>query len=467
MTCKKKSKIIEYLLYAIIGLFIILGSFYVIYKIITDSKPIEIQNNTSSGTTSAEAPITEDETTANPDRESNALTIPDNAYFATEDVNIRDKSSTSGKKYGLLHKYNWVIVDSKENGWYKIKYDDSPTGYAYIFAEYLSNDKAFREEAIAYLQEMEDDKLATSNIVDKTNALYTYDNMVTDLNELSTKYPDFLHISTIGTTIDGRDIYLAKLGNENAPKQILVHGNIHAREYMTTLLIMSQIEYYLDNYNYWYDKANNTTYKDLFNNICIYYIPTINPDGMTIAQFGLDGLLTANAKEKVHAMLGDGDYTQWKSNVNGVDLNKQFPYGFNSNKISNTPGYQNYAGESSLSENESKALYDLVKSMPDVICSIAYHSTGEDIYWNSNASGDIQEKCKNISDVIAKVTGYNKDHDFEYYNGYDTDWLVKEEGIPAFTVEVGSTTCPLPISEFYNIWKDNKKLIAAIAMYLK
>lgn len=468
---RRNSNVGEYISYIIIGLLIAAGIIFVVHKILTDNKPIGLK--TEAPTTEAAEPAetpTEAPTTAevDPNRESTELTYPENAYFATADVNIRSKASTSGKSYGLLYKYHCVEVVSQSNGWSKIKYEAGEDGYAYVYSKYLSNDPEFSQEAKAFLQELADDEKHSSNIVSKTSAMYTYNDVVSDLNELAQKYPEKCHISTIGTTVDGRDIYLAKIGNQDATKKILVHANIHAREYMTTLLVMSQMEYYLDNYNYWYDKENSITYKDLFDEVCIYYIPTLNPDGMTIAQFGVDGLLTQAVKDKVNEMLGTGDNTIWKSNANGVDLNKQFPYGFGKVIMSKVPGYQNYAGASALTEKEAIALYDLVLDDPYFLCSIAYHSTGEDIYWDCNAEeAELQKTCKEIARVIADETGYNMNHNFENHNGYDTDWLINEMKIPAFTVETGNDTCPLPISQFYNIWKDNKNLIARLAAYLR
>ncbi|MBE5940247.1 MAG: hypothetical protein E7266_07605 [Lachnospiraceae bacterium] len=431
----------------------------------TDSTTeVHAENQTTEPTT--EEPTTPgEEPVVDPNRETIAIEIPENAYFATHDVNIRSKASTNSDKYGLLHKYYYVVVESISNGWAKVVYKDSPNGYAYISADYLRNDEEFTAEAIAFLQELSDDELVSSNIVDQSNALYTYEHMVEDLNELQTKYPDKLSVSTIGTTIDGRDIYKAILGNPDAEKKILVHGTMHAREYMNTMLIMSQIEYYLDNYYYWYDKTKELTYADIFDNVAIYYVPCANPDGMTIAQFGAKGLKTESVREDFERILGGGDHTLWKANANGIDINKQFPVGFRNKLMTGSPGYQNYPGKKALSENEAIAIYDLANSMTGLVCSIAYHSNGEDIYWDSDADDELHIKCKEIATMLAEITDYNMDHTFEYTNGYDTDWFIQELKIPAFTVETGDTPCPLPIAQFHNIWKDNKKLIAILAEY--
>ena len=73
--------------------------------------------------------------------------------------------------------------------------------------------------------------------------------MQKDIKQLQQKYSDYVHVEVIGTTADKRNIYDVILGNPDAKKCIVVQASIHAREYMTSQLVMKQMEYYLDNYN--------------------------------------------------------------------------------------------------------------------------------------------------------------------------------------------------------------------------
>ena len=79
---------------------------------------------------------------------------------------------------------------------------------------------------------------------------YSYETMVSDLEKLQARYgSERLQINVIGTSLDGRNLYEAVLGNPNAGKHILIHAGIHAREYMTPLLVMKQLEYGLEFYD--------------------------------------------------------------------------------------------------------------------------------------------------------------------------------------------------------------------------
>ena len=55
---------------------------------------------------------------------------------------------------------------------------------------------------------------------------YSYDQMVQDLNTLQGRYGAHLQVHAIGTSLDGRTLYEAVLGNPDAPKHILIHGGI-------------------------------------------------------------------------------------------------------------------------------------------------------------------------------------------------------------------------------------------------
>ena len=69
---------------------------------------------------------------------------------------------------------------------------------------------------------------------------YTYQEMQVDLNSLKATYPK-MQMDVLGNTIDGRQLYHVVVGNPSAPHKILVHGGIHAREYISSQLVMREI----------------------------------------------------------------------------------------------------------------------------------------------------------------------------------------------------------------------------------
>ena len=82
-------------------------------------------------------------------------------------------------------------------------------------------------------------------IVDPSRAEYSYEEMAEDLRLFAEQYPSLVRVSTAGKTFDGREIYYADFGRADAPRQIFVSAGIHGREYLTPLLAMKMLEYYL------------------------------------------------------------------------------------------------------------------------------------------------------------------------------------------------------------------------------
>ena len=80
------------------------------------------------------------------------------------------------------------------------------------------------------------------------------------------------------------------------------------------------------------DSYGDISYKDLLQDTAIHVICMVNPDGVSISQQGLDGVQTDTVRKNLEqisqmdgASLSDNDYLeQWKSNANGVDLNRNF-----------------------------------------------------------------------------------------------------------------------------------------------
>ena len=87
----------------------------------------------------------------------------------------------------------------------------------------------------------------TASLSCEQSALYSYESMEHDIHTLIIKYPSLLHGDSLGKTPDGRYLYHLVIGNENAEKQILLFASIHAREYITTPLLMRQTAALLQN----------------------------------------------------------------------------------------------------------------------------------------------------------------------------------------------------------------------------
>lgn len=300
--------------------------------------------------------------------------------------------------------------------------------------------------------------------------------MCEDLEKLQEMYPEWLQLRTLTVTADGREVYEAVFGNPDAKTQIIIHAGIHAREYMTSMLVMNQLEFYLaflEDGNY-----EGRAFAELFGKVGIHLVPMVNPDGISISQFGLQGIKSASIREEVQQWYerdkasGATSYSlenylkYWKANARGVDLNRNFDYGFEEFVGAAAPGAQKYKGTAAGSEAEAAALIELTEEVNPVL-AISYHATGSVIYWDYGQTGELRESCKQLVDVIHSVNENEIKYaatDKQDAAGYG-DWCVMVKGIPSATIEIGVGAAPMAISEYDAIWKWNAMMWAALAIY--
>lgn len=153
-------------------------------------------------------------------------------------------------------------------------------------------------------------------------------------------------------------------------------------------------------------------------------------------------------------------YSGWYIfNTTGVDLNLQFPAGWeNAKEIKysqgfNRPAPRDFVGFGPLTEPESLAIYDFTLSH-DFSLVIAYHTQGQEIYWNFQNINpprgyEIGTRFANASGYLLTEVPYNSS-----FAGYK-DWFIQTYYRPGYTIEAGIGENPLPISQFDEIYRDN------------
>ena len=301
---------------------------------------------------------------------------------------------------------------------------------------------------------------------------YSYDQMVQDINNLSQAYPGKFQTNVIGTSLDGRNIYELVIGNQNASRHILIHAGIHAREHMTPLLVMKQLEYGL----YFYDSGQyaGSSLSSMFDQVAIHYVPMVNPDGITLSQFGTEAIRSDELRQQINACYEadlasgrtsaafDRYLSLWKANGRGVDLNQNFPANWDLASSAPHPSYAVYKGTSALSEPETQALANLTNSRTWSV-TVSYHSMGNIIYWDYEGNRK-QAESNDLANRISNNTGYAL-YNSSGHGGYK-DWVqIKDDPIPSLTIETGSVACPLPIDQYIPIWEANKMVWAEVTKY--
>lgn len=285
---------------------------------------------------------------------------------------------------------------------------------------------------------------------------YTYDMMVGDIKELAQKYPDIVDYKIIGSSEYKRPIYAVSLGTGNA--KILINGSHHAREWISTTLNMYMLEQYAKMY------TSNSSFggynvKKVLDETTIWFVPMVNPDGVTLQQFGLK-----NFPVNVHSSLKQmnewsSDFKKWKSNAKGVDLNRQYTPGW-STIVNNrpAPSWSHHKGYKPEQAAETKTMVKFTNET-DPEMAVSYHTSGEILYWNYNQSGAQKTRDRNYALRIGQYTGYSlvNPSGIPSGGGY-TDWFISKFKRPAFTPELGryAGNTHVPLSEFDRIWSQNK-----------
>ncbi len=295
--------------------------------------------------------------------------------------------------------------------------------------------------------------------------VYTYDMMTDQLNWMNSKYNDELQLKTIGTSHFGRNIYAVKLGK--GKKNVLFVGAHHGREWMTSLLLMNMLETYTDAYQKRQPCGPYST--DILQEVSIWFLPMLNPDGVAIQQNQIKSFPNQHQNRLMFMNQGWDDFIRWKANGMGVDLNRQYPAGWEKlPKKPNDPWYQFFKGSRPLEAAEAAALTSFVdKIQPEI--AVAYHTAGREIFWKYKNGAQLS-RDRMIAKKTAKLTKYKlAKPPKEAYGGGFTDWFITAYRRPAMTIEisylVGDRHPPLTV--YKEEWKRNKYVGLMIAQEAK
>ena len=300
-----------------------------------------------------------------------------------------------------------------------------------------------------------------ANLVNPKQA-YSYNDLIADINKFQKNFPGFIHTQIIGKSVDGRNIYAIKLGK--GEKEIFFNGSHHAREHMTTNVLMEMLDQYASSYSA-NRNFNSYNVRELLNKVSIWFVPMVNPDGVMLVQ---EGHLTAKNPQYVLQLNGGKtDFSSWKANIRGVDLNRQYPADW-ANIANNTgkPAPENFKGYQPLSEPEVQAVYNFVKAHHFKIAT-AYHSSGRILYWNFHQATGAYNRDYQIALKYSNLTGYSLVFPGSNPSGGGfTDWFIQDMKMPGFTPEISTHTYskPVPLSNFDSIWKENQSAGLMLAL---
>jgi PKD repeat protein len=268
-----------------------------------------------------------------------------------------------------------------------------------------------------------------------------YNEMLAELDDMFAQYPNLITqkaaISTF-VTANNRPIYHVKISdnpttNENEPK-ILYTAIHHAREPMSLMETIFFMWYVLENYG----TNDEVTY--LVNNTQLFFVPCINPDGYihneTTNPTG-GGMWRKNRR-----LNSGGSY--------GVDLNRNYSYGWGTTGTSATQSNDTYRGTAPFSEPETQAMRWLVQNH-NFVSAFNAHTFAEDILFPIGTTtaefAEHHDYFQDYTNHMVQFNGYSAIKSSGLYpaSGDSDDYMYKvdigvgqKDTIFAHTPEVGT-----------------------------
>jgi hypothetical protein len=358
-------------------------------------------------------------------------TIKHNTYiesvFSTKEL---DKARSLGYKVEVL------IADMQK--FYKEHVRDAKTSYQ-------RNPNPCDSEAIEYTT-------PTNFNLGSMGGFLTYTQMLAELDEMQSLYPDLITVKTqIGTfnTIENRPIYWVKISDnpttDETEPEILYTAIHHAREPASMQQLIFYMWYLLENY------ANDSQIKSLVDNTEMYFVPVINVDGYLhneSTDSGGGGMWRKNRRDN-----GDGYF--------GVDLNRNYSYEWGGLGTGSS-GSQTFPGTAAFSEPETQAIKWFCEEHEFVMAINNHTYSGLLLYpfgYDYNQPTPDDATFKAISSLMVSENGYINQISSDLYpaSGVSDDWMYGDttthNKIFAMTPEIGHDFWPAQ-SDIIPICKD-------------
>ncbi len=297
-----------------------------------------------------------------------------------------------------------------------------------------------------------------------TNVSMTSTALSLFIEGLVARYP-FLQKGSIGNSVTGKPLYTLSIGK--GQNQVFYNAAHHANEWITTPVLMKFLEQYAQAYARG-GVIGGKKASEIYEQSTIYIAPMVNPDGVDLVtgEIPPDSELYKQAKEMNYLSLPFP--SGWKANIKGVDLNLNYPAGWEEAKRIKyaqgytKPGPRDFVGPSPLSEPESQAVAAFTRQQ-DFRLILAYHTQGEIIYWKFADYNP--PRSFEIAQMFGEVSGYTvEETPAASGNAGYKDWFIQTYNRPGYTIEVGRGISPLPLSQFDKIYNDNLGILTLAAV---
>jgi len=314
-------------------------------------------------------------------------------------------------------------------------YADRISGIAHV-----SSVERLNKAGLKVLKTESLDRIAAETFPADDSIYHDYAELTTELRALAAGNPK-VSVFSIGKSLRGRDIWCVRINStekgQDASKKpgVVFMGNHHAREHLSVevpLLLAKNLA----------NSADAETQK-LLEARDVYIIPMVNPDGAEYDVYNDEIAGQPNPKKS--------GYRMWRKNMAknadgsyGVDLNRNYGYGWNTGGSSDDGRDETYHGPAAFSEPETRAIRDFVVARPNLKVLLSYHTFSELILypWGGKSEPITDPRDRSTYETMAKTmagwNGYTPEQSSELYiaSGDTTDWAWGEKKIFSFTFEL-------------------------------
>jgi len=278
---------------------------------------------------------------------------------------------------------------------------------------------------------------------------------------LTARYP-FLNDGRMGYSVLGKPLYWLSIGEGG--REIFYNAAHHANEWITSPLLMKFLENYARAYAF-EGGIGGQPAAELYRSATLYVAPMVDPDGVDL----VTGEIGSGSAAYARAQRIAADYpaisfpSGWKANINGVDLNLQYPAGWEeAREIKFAQGFtapapRDYVGAAPLDQPESRAVYNFTLEH-DFNLTLSYHTQGNVIFWKYLDYEPANSYA--IGRRFAQLSGYSLElTPPESANAGYKDWFIQQYDRPGYTIEAGRGVSPLPLSQFDDIYRANEGVL--------
>ena len=268
---------------------------------------------------------------------------------------------------------------------------------------------------------------------------YSLDELNDRFDELQSEYSNIISERVIlGQSIEGRDIWAFKVSdnpeNDEDEPEVLFTALTHAREPVG----MMNLIYFVQLLGEEYGNDPELTY--LVDNREIWFLPIVNPDGYVYNESIQPSGGGMHRKNRRDTNCGNG--TQ-----RGIDLNRNYGYGWGANDTGSSPNpcSSTYRGQGAFSEPETQCVSDFI--LDREFKGVLHYHTYSNVYIHAYGNATLPDEPdltthREIGNEMARYNGYPVGTGYELIgytvNGDAVDWTYGDQGIVAFTPEVGS-----------------------------